>query len=192
MTRRMLALILVSAAETACTRGTQAAPLRVGTTTTVEQSGALALIDSFHPPVPVRVVVGASGTIIQSAAAGVTPEGPRDTWYVQAGGDQAATVRIADERTAYALADLPTFTRLQGINLRVLFTADTALVNPYTLYVIRSAAGDTVARKFSTWALGDWRSRLLALRLPSGSPAFATPPPPGECTVPGTATAAER
>ena len=279
MTRRMLALILVSAAETACTRGTQAAPLRVGTTTTVEQSGALALIDSFHPPVPVRFVVGASGTIIQSAAAGdldvvithapsleerllvesgraalrcpfvvsqfvivgpaadparvasagtaadafrriatarasfvsradssgthvkelalwkaagVTPEGPRDTWYVQAGGDQAATVRIADERTAYALADLPTFTRLQGINLRVLFTADTALVNPYTLYVIRSAAGDTVARKFSTWALGDWRSRLLALRLPSGSPAFATPPPPGECTVPGTATAAER
>src|SRR5439155_1127182 len=98
-----------------------------------------------------------SGTHVKELAlwkaAGVTPEGPRDTWYVQAGGDQAATVRIADERTAYALADLPTFTRLQGINLRVLFTADTALVNPYTLYVIRSAAGDTVARKFSTWAL---------------------------------------
>src|SRR5216117_1243502 len=70
MTRRTLALILMSAAQTTCARGTQAAPLRLGTTTTVEQSGALALVDSLHPPMPVRVVVGASGTILRSAAAG--------------------------------------------------------------------------------------------------------------------------
>ena len=271
MTQRTIALILMSAPQTTCARGTQAAPLRLGTTTTVEQSGALVLVDSLHPPMPVRVVVGASGTILRSAAAGdldvvvthapsleqrllvepgraalrcpfvvsrfaivgpaadpagvasagsaadafrrianvrasfisrgdssgthikelflwktagVIPDGPRNSWYVQAGGDQAATLRIADERAAYALADLPTLTRLQGISLRALFTADTVLGNPYTLYVIRSATGNTGAMQFSTWALGEWRTRLLALRLPGDMPAFVTPLPPGECTVP--------
>jgi len=79
---------------------------------------------------------------------------------------------------------LPTFTRLQGIRLRALFAADTVLGNPYTLYVIRSATGNTGAMQFSTWALGEWRTRLLALRLPGDMPAFVTPLPPGECTVP--------
>src|SRR3979490_1990747 len=70
MTRHTLALTLACTVQAACTRGTQAAPLRVGTTTTVEQSGALALLDSLHPTTPLRVVVGASGTTIRSAAAG--------------------------------------------------------------------------------------------------------------------------
>jgi tungstate transport system substrate-binding protein len=269
MTRHTLTIALACTVQAACTSGTQPAPLRVGTTTTVEQSGALALLDSLHPTTPVRVVVAASGAILRSAAAGdldvvithapsleqrllinpghaalrcpfvasrfaivgppadpahvatastaaeafrrianarasfvsrgdssgthikelslwtpagVTPAGPGNTWYVQAGGDQAATLRIADERAAYALADLPTFTRLTGIDLRVLFTADTALGNPYTLYVIRSASHDSAAMRFSTWAMADWRARLLAVRLPDGAAAFA--PLPGECAVP--------
>jgi tungstate transport system substrate-binding protein len=269
MTRHTLALALGGMLQAACTRGTQATPLRLGTTTTVEQSGALALLDSLHPTIAVRVVVGASGTIIRSAAAGdldvvithapnleqrlliepghaalrcpfvasrfaivgppadpaqvstagsaadafrrianarasfisradssgthlkelslwnsagVTADASRNTWYVQGGGDQAATLRVADERAAYALADLPTFTRLTGIDLRVLFTADTALGNPYTLYVIRSASVDSAAMRFGTWAMADWRARLLALRLPDGAAAFA--PLQGECAVP--------
>jgi tungstate transport system substrate-binding protein len=269
MTRHTLVLALACTVQAACTRGTQAAPLRLGTTTTVEQSGALALLDSLHSPIPVRVIVAASGTILRSAAAGdldvvithapsleqrllidpghaalrcplvasrfaivgpptdpahvttaasaatafrriadarasfisradssgthikelalwqaagVTPDSPRNTWYVQAGVDQAATLRIADERAAYALADLPTFTRLTGIDLRVLFTADTALGNPYTLYVIRSASDDSAAMRFSTWAMADWRTRLLAIRLPGDAAAFA--PLPGACAVP--------
>src|SRR5258707_1241762 len=232
MTRHPLVLALVCVTHATCTRGTHAAPLRLGTTTTVEQSGALALLDSLHPPTAVRVVVAPSGTILRSAAAGdldvvlthapsleqrllvdpghaavrcpfvasrfaivgppadpahvaaagtaadafarianaraafvsradssgthikelslwksaaVTPDAPGNAWYVQAGGDQAATLRIADERAAYALADLPTFTRLTGIDLRPLFTADTACVNPYTLYVIRSAMRSVAA-----------------------------------------------
>ncbi len=274
ITRPTLALALACVVQAACSRGTQAAPLRLGTTTTVEQSGALALLDSVHPATPVRVIVGASGTILRSAAAGdldvvithapaleqrllidpghaalrcplvasrfaivgppadpariataqtaaeafrrianarasfvsradssgthlkelslwtsagVSPDTRPHTWYVQAGVDQAATLRIADERAAYALADLPTFTRLMGIGLRVLFTADTALGNPYTLYVIRSASENSAATRFSTWALGDWRTRLLTVRLPGGEAAFA--PLPGDCSVP-VATAA--
>ena len=70
MLRLTPSLALLCAAHTACTRDTQAAALRVGTTTTVEQSGALAVLDSLHPSTPLRVIVGASGTIIRSAAAG--------------------------------------------------------------------------------------------------------------------------
>jgi tungstate transport system substrate-binding protein len=271
MTRRSLVLAFLCAAPAACTRGSQAEPLRLGTTTTVEQSGALALLDSLHQSIPLRVIVGPSGTILRSAAAGdldvvithapsleqrlliepghaalrcpfvesrfaivgpaadpahaaqattaadafhrianaralfvsradssgthvkelslwktagLAPGSAHSAWYVEAGVDQGATLRIADERHAYALADLPTFTRLKGIDLRVLFTADTALGNPYTLYVIRSAPQNTTATQFSTWALGDWRARLLALRLPDGVTAFAALP--GGCTVPVT------
>ena len=269
MTRHTLTFVFVCAAQVACTKGSRAAPLRLGTTTTVEESGALALLDSLRPPTPVRAIVASSGTVLRSAAAGdldvvithapsleqrllidpghaalrcpfvtsrfaivgppadpahvatagtaadafrrianarasfisradssgthikelslwkgagVTPDVSRNPWYVQAGVGQAATLRIADERAAYALADLPTFTRLTGIDLRVLFTADTALGNPYTLYVIRSASEDSAAMRFSTWAMADWRARLLALRLPDGAAAFA--PLQGECAVP--------
>jgi tungstate transport system substrate-binding protein len=261
---------LVCAALGACTSETRPQPLRLGTTYTVEQSGALALLDSLHPPASLRLILGPSGQILRSAANGdldvvlthapsleqrlliapgrvatrcplvasrfaivgpaadpvqvsrassaadafhriaaaratfvsrgdssgthvkelslwkaarvAPPPGPRDRWYVQAGVDQAATLRIAEERDAYALADLPTFTRLTGLASRVLFTADTALGNPYTLYVIRSASAHPAGARFASWALSDWRPRLLALRLPGGEAAFA--PLAGGCMAP--------
>jgi ABC-type tungstate transport system permease subunit len=123
--------------------------------------------------------------------AGFAP-GVRDSWYVQAGVDQAATLRIADERAAYALADLPTFMRLRGVDLRVLFTADTALGNPYTLYVIRSASEHSGATQFSEWALQEWRPRLLAARLPDGTAAFASPSGAGDCALPRPVAAVEQ
>ena len=248
---------LICAGLAACT--SEARPLRLGTTYTVEQSGALAVLDSLRPPAPLTVVVGPSGQIVRSAAAGnldvVLTHAPRleerllvapghaalrcpfvasrfaivgpaadparvaraltaadamhriaaaqapfvsrgdssgthvkelalwaaagiapggRTWYVQSGANQAATLRVADERGGYALADLPTFTRLRGLELHVLFTADTALANPYTLYVLRSPASHPAAAGFGPWALGAWRERLLNLRLEHGTTAFAT------------------
>ncbi|HXM38430.1 MAG TPA: substrate-binding domain-containing protein [Gemmatimonadales bacterium] len=260
--------LLLCAGSVACTGKPAEPPLRLGTTYTVEQSGALALLDSLKPSVPLRVVVGASGQILRSAAAGdldvvlthapsleqrllLTPghaalrcpfvasrfaivgpaadparvaaartaaeafqriataraafvsrgdssgthvkelslwkaaglsPGERDSWYVQAGVDQAATLRIADERHAYALADLPTFTRLRDLDLQVLFAADTVLANPYTLYVMRSPSAHPAAARFAAWALTDWRARLLALRLSGGAAAFA--PLAGGCIAP--------
>ena len=258
---------LIWSALGACT--SEAHPLRLGTTYTVEQSGALAVLDSLHFSMPLTVVVAPSGQILGSAAQGdldvvithaptleqrllvrpghaalrcpfvasrfaivgpaadpagvahaataadamrriartgrpgfisrgdssgthvkelalwenaaVSPAG--QSWYVQAGADQAATLRIADERRAYALADLPTFARLTGLELRVLFAVDTALVNPYTLYVVRtSSPPHRAAAAFESWALTDWRARLLALRLQDGAAAFA--PLAGGCTTP--------
>lgn len=125
-----------------------------------------------------------SGTHVKELAlwdrAAVSARGRR--WYVESGADQAATLRLADERRAYALADLPTFVRLKGIELRVLLAGDTALVNPYTLYVIRSASPHPAAAAFGSWALADWRARLLALRLGGGEAAFL--PLAGGCAAP--------
>ena len=261
----------------ACT-GTPAPPaLRLGTTYTVQQSGALTLLDSLWRGPRVATVIGPSGQVLQAAArgdldivlthaptleerllvrpghaalrcplaasrfaivgpaadsagvaaaagaveafariaqhgggagfvsrgdssgthirelalwaaAGVRPA--RQRWYTESGTDQAATLRLADERNAYALADLPTLSRLAGFRLRVLLTADTLLRNPYTLYVVRSQNAPILARAehFAEWAMGPWRAALLAQRLPDSSPAFerqtagdsctALPPPP--------------
>lgn len=243
--------------------------MRLGTTTTVEQSGALAVLDSLHPPAALAVVIGPSGQMLRSAAAGdldvvithapsleqrwlldpgraalrcplvashyaivgpaadpakiagvgtavealrriaaagapfvsrgdssgthvkelalwagagvsLPPQGR--TWYLETGTDQGTTLRVADERGGYALADLPTFTRLKGVALRVLVAQDTALRNPYTLYVIRSPAPHPAAAAFGSWALGEWRARLLALELDGGKAAFL--PLAGGCAAP--------
>ncbi|HXL33831.1 MAG TPA: hypothetical protein VN953_02855, partial [Gemmatimonadales bacterium] len=111
-------------------------------------------------------------------AAGVTPA-PR--WYLESGTDQAATLHLADERGAYALADLPTYAKLGGLASRILFAADTALTNPYTLYVVRRAEPNPAARVFATWATQAGREAILALRLPDGTPAFVRQP--GDCAA---------
>jgi tungstate transport system substrate-binding protein len=121
-----------------------------------------------------------SGTHVKELAlwraAGVTPA-PR--WYLESGADQATTLHLADERRAYALADLPTYARLGGLASRILFAADTALTNPYTLYVARRPEPGPAARDFATWATHAGRAGMLALRLPDGTPAFVLLP--GDC-----------
>src|SRR2546428_3159629 len=70
-----------------------------------------------------------SGTHVRElalwAAAGVRPPPAGQRWYTESGTDQAATLHLADERNAYALADLPPFTQLPRLRLPVLFPADT-------------------------------------------------------------------
>ncbi|MGH7699651.1 MAG: substrate-binding domain-containing protein [Gemmatimonadales bacterium] len=67
-TLRAVTGALMCAALVACTSGER--PLRLGTTHTVEQSGALALLDSLAPPTTVAVVVAPSGQILHAAARG--------------------------------------------------------------------------------------------------------------------------
>ena len=261
---RLRGTVLLLGMLAACRPGP--APLRLGTTYTVQQSGALAVLESLWTgPPPVTAVVAPSGQILRAAAngdldvvithaptleqrllvgpghavlrcplaasrfavvgpatdparvataataaeafrriasagapfvsrgdssgthvkevalwraAGVTPA-PR--WYLESGTDQAATLHLADERGAYALADLPTYAKLGGLASRILFAADTALTNPYTLYVVRRAEPNPAARVFATWATHAGREAILALRLPDGTPAFVRQP--GDCAV---------
>ena len=115
-----------------------------------------------------------SGTHVKELAlwqaAGVTPVA---RWRIESGADQAATLHLADERDAYALADLPTLGKLRDLSLRILFVADTTLTNPYTLYVTRHASAPAAAGAFARWAAQAGRVAIVGLRLPDGTPAFA-------------------
>jgi ABC-type tungstate transport system permease subunit len=66
-------------------------------------------------------------------------------------------IRIADERRAYALADLPIFGQIPGLALRPLFSADSALINRYTLFLVPADPPQPSARRFFRWALDTWR-----------------------------------
>jgi tungstate transport system substrate-binding protein len=257
--RRPLRVIAALSVVTAACGGA-APPLRLGTTYTVQESGALAVLDSVWTGPPVATVVAPSGQILRAAAngdldvvithapsleqrllvnpghallrcplvasrfavvgpaadpahaaqapsaaevfrriaiargpfvsrgdssgthvkemalwrlAGVTPD---RAWYFESGSDQATTLHIAEERRAYALADLPTLGRLQGIELRILFAADTGLTNPYTLYVVRRSETSPWARRFAMVAITAGRAAILAMRLPDGAAAFVSRP----------------
>ncbi|HEU5262396.1 MAG TPA: substrate-binding domain-containing protein [Gemmatimonadales bacterium] len=115
-----------------------------------------------------------SGTHVKERAlwaeAGIAPP---PSWYVESGADQATTLHLADDRNAYALADLPTYAKLAGLRLRALFTADTALSNPYTLFVVKTPDPHPAAAAFATWAMDTARARILSLRLADRTPAFS-------------------
>ena len=110
-------------------------------------------------------------------AAGIDPTGR--SWYLESGTDQTTTLQLADERSAYALADLPTLARLPRLSLRPLFSADSSLLNRYTLTLVRTPSPHPAARDFLAWALDTWRARVLAIRLPNGVAAFE--PSVGTC-----------
>jgi len=224
-----------------------AAPLRLGTTYTVQQSGVLAVLESLWTGPRFTTVVAPSGQVLRTAANGdldvvithapaleqrllvasghavlrcplvasrfaivgpaADPGGPFVSrgdssgthvkelalwraagvspvarWRIESGADQAATLHLADERDAYALADLPTYAKLRDLSLRILFVADTALTNPYTLYVVRQPTAPAPARAFAQWATHAGRAAIVGLRLPDGTAAFVTQA--GECAPP--------
>ena len=260
---RIITLAALCAVAAAC--GQSERPLRLGTTTTVQQSGLLALGESLWTGDRLAVVIGPSGQILRAAAqgdlevilthapalevklltvlrgltrcpfatsrfvlvgppddpaqiaaaataadamrriarhsarfvsrgdssgtherelalwrsAGIDPHGRPG--YIESGADQTTTLRIAEERHGYALADLPTVVRIPGLGLRPLFGADTALINRYTLTLVPARLPHPVAQAFFRWALETWRPRASTLRLPDGAPAFA--PATDSCTT---------
>lgn len=102
-----------------------------------------------------------------------------ELWYVESGASQAANLFQASNWRAYTIGDLPTFVLLKdrrgdGLNLDVLVAPpeDTALTNPYTLYLTAPPERVARARPFAEWLASVWRDRVLALRLPDGEAAF--------------------
>src|SRR5438046_1057451 len=135
-------------------------PLRLGTTYTVQQSAALAVLESLWTgPPPLATVVAPSGQILRAAA----------------NGDLEVVITHApalEQRLLVAPGHAL---------LRCPLAASTALTNPYTLYVVRRAEPNPAARVFATWATHAGREAILALRLPDGTPAFVRQP--GDCAV---------
>jgi tungstate transport system substrate-binding protein len=66
--------------------------------------------------------------------AGIIPEG---SWYIQTGQGMGATIRIADEKQAYTMADRGTFLSHQEyLSLVVLVDGGESLYNPYGIILI--------------------------------------------------------
>jgi tungstate transport system substrate-binding protein len=87
--------------------------------------------------------------------AGVEPPAGR---YVETGQGMGATLRVADEREGYTLADRGTYLTQPGA-LDVLVEDDPALLNVYHVIDMTTEAGDRVnaegAREFADWIVSD-------------------------------------
>lgn len=79
---------------------------------------------------------------------------PDDATYVETGQGMGATLRVADERGGYTLADRGTYVAQPG-GLEVLVEGDAALLNVYHVIDMTEAAGDRVnvegAQAFAKW-----------------------------------------
>lgn len=82
-------------------------------------------------------------------AAGLEPQGE---WYVQVGQGMAATLNVADQRSAYALADRGTFLALSGrLDLDTLVEGDARLLNYYSVLPVARSKG-----VINTAVAADW------------------------------------
>lgn len=88
------------------------------------------------------------------AAAGITPGG---AWYRSAGQGMGAVLTMAEEQSAYTLADRGTYLarRAKGYTLPVLVEGDERLFNPYGVILVNPARHPTVkaelGRAFIAW-----------------------------------------
>ncbi len=71
-------------------------------------------------------------------AAGIQPSGP---WYLESGSGMEATLRVANEKSAYCLVDRATWLshRQEADALAVLIQGDEPLLNPYSVIVVSPA-----------------------------------------------------
>lgn len=84
--------------------------------------------------------------------ADVTPGGD---WYIVSGVGMADALRIASEREAYVLSDLPTFlAHGSTIDLEVAVEGDDLLLNPYAVIGVRRAVNARGAQAFIDWITG--------------------------------------
>jgi tungstate transport system substrate-binding protein len=86
--------------------------------------------------------------------AGVTPQGK--SWYSESGQGQGATLQIASQRQAYALADRGTYLALEKqLDLKILYQNSGSLLNVYHVIVVNPKKHPKVhvaaARAFAAW-----------------------------------------
>lgn len=71
------------------------------------------------------------------AELGLEPDKESNVWYMESGQGQAATLRIADEKGAYAMIDRGTFLfNKSNVRLKILVEGGKALLNPYGIIAV--------------------------------------------------------
>lgn len=84
---------------------------------------------------------------------------PNSLWYKESGSGMGASLRLADERGAYVLTDVPTYVMNRStLRLKIVLDHDPALINPYSILVVDAAASQaeaTNAIEYSRFLLSD-------------------------------------
>ncbi|MFQ6088080.1 MAG: substrate-binding domain-containing protein [Candidatus Methanofastidiosia archaeon] len=86
-------------------------------------------------------------------ASGVEPAGE---WYLEIGEGMGETIRFADEKLAYTLADRGTYISLMdNISIIVLVEGDKLLLNPYSVIAVKSSVNYELALDFIEWLMSE-------------------------------------
>jgi tungstate transport system substrate-binding protein len=108
-----------------------------------------------------------SGTHVKELAiwakAGIKPAGD---WYLEGGSGMAATLRLADERSAYTLSDRATYLAQKGnVSLAILYQGDAMLRNVYSVIVVNPkkhpGANAVMAGRFANFLFSPQARRLI-------------------------------
>lgn len=96
-------------------------------------------------------------------AAGIQPQG---SWYIESGQGMAATLGIAQERTAYTVTDRGTYLALQRrVTLPVLVEGDRTLLSIYSVLEVNPGNGPRVnavgGKSFADFMVSDQAQKLI-------------------------------
>ena len=105
---------------------------------------ALKLIEQSHAPFVSRGDNSGTHSLEKSLwkSAGITPKG---AWYVESGQGMGATLKIANDRSAYTISDRGTYLAfLKGLTLPILVQGDRRLLNFYSVMEVNPANGPKI------------------------------------------------
>jgi len=93
-----------------------------------------------------------------------TPTPATDKWYVSTGQGMGETLKVADEKGAYTLADRGTWLSMASTlpNTQIVFEKDKALLNPYTVIVIPGSKNQTGGQAFADWIVSPAGQKTIA------------------------------
>lgn len=83
--------------------------------------------------------------------------------YISVGQGMTETLRVADEKRAYTLTDVSTYTTLaDALSLVVLFRGDPALANIYSVIAVRGSRNERGATRFAEFLRSPEAERIIA------------------------------
>ncbi len=115
-------------------------------------------------------------------AAGIVPSGD---WYVQSGQGMGAVLRMADEKSGYALSDRGTYLSHRNmLQIRMLYSGDPTWINQYAVIPVNPDKHQHVkhdlAKQFADFLVSDEAQQLIANygKAKFGEPLFRAKPLP--------------
>jgi tungstate transport system substrate-binding protein len=93
-----------------------------------------------------------------------TPTPAADKWYLSTGQGMGETLKVADEKGAYTLADRGTWLSAAASlpGTEIIYEKDKALLNPYTVIVIPGSKNVAGAQAFADWIVSPAGQKVIA------------------------------